>query len=106
MLTAYVIMSVIVCIDQWSHALSIPCYVILISCVEKKGVSLFCDIRKLLSMTKEVLPQQKIIADTTPYYPLSFVALVRLKMVLTNETRPLNSCTFGIYDICLVVGRY
>jgi len=50
-------------IDLWSHALSISCNKILMSGIEK-SVSLFCEIRKLLSMT-EAFPQQKSIADTT-----------------------------------------
>ena len=63
-LMAYVIMSVIVGIDLWSHALSISCYKILMSGIEKKSVSLFCEIRKPLSMAEE-LPQQESKADTT-----------------------------------------
>jgi len=58
MLMVYVSMSVIVCIDLWSHALSISYYKMLMSCIEKESVSLFCEMRKLFSIVEEVLPLQ------------------------------------------------
>jgi len=42
----------------------LSCYKMLMSCTERKSVSLFCEIRKPLSMA-DVLPQQESIADTT-----------------------------------------
>jgi len=50
-LTAY---SFIVCIDLWSRALSIPYYKMLMFCIEKKSVTIFCEMKKLLSVTEEV----------------------------------------------------
>jgi len=58
MLMANVSMSVIVRVDFWSHALSISCYKMLMSCIGKENVSLFCEIRKLLPMAEEVLRYQ------------------------------------------------
>ena len=37
-LKAYVIMSVVVCIDLWSHALPISYYKMLMCCIEKESV--------------------------------------------------------------------
>ena len=56
-LKAYVIMSIDVCVDLWSHASSMSYNKVLMSCIEKKSESLFCKMRKLLSVVEEVLPQ-------------------------------------------------
>ena len=47
------------CIDLWSHALSISYYKMNRSCIEKESVNLFCEMRKLLSKVEEVLPQHR-----------------------------------------------